>query len=384
MLGLSLYQGILIIITIFLIVIAIYKLKYKFWSRQPVFHYHNLWYWLVPPGIIQHAKPKKDIFYDSKIYFDNYFRTSTEKKALFASFIKAHYMPTKNEKYSPPKKGVLNYFKGHNKKSYISLMFHKHNRRKLIGSMTTRPLTCYINNNKLPLYYVDFLCVHQKFRKKGFAPKIIYSHYVNSRYVDNNTVFLFKREGDSTLIVPLTVYNNYLYDIHYWDKLVRFDQPNIKTILITENTFRLFMDVIERLYKSKFKCLIMPDVNHIKLLIRHKQIYVAVTMIDDIPYDLFFYRNTYTSYKGKKSVECFASFKETHESVFVLSFLCGISLIYEISPFSRLFIENISSNNVLIKKLGERYRPIMKTQCSYYFYNFAYRPFLSNQVFLVN
>ena len=34
MLGLSLYQGILIIITI-LIVIA--KLKYKFWSRQPYF-----------------------------------------------------------------------------------------------------------------------------------------------------------------------------------------------------------------------------------------------------------------------------------------------------------------------------------------------------------
>ena len=83
-------------------------------------------------------------------------------------------------------------------------------------------------------------------------------------------------------------------------------------------------------------------------------------------------------------MECFASFKETHESVFVLSFLCGISLIYEMEPFSRLFIENISSNNVLIKKLGERYRPIMKTQCSYYFYNFAYRPFLSNQVFLVN
>ena len=72
MLGISLSQGILIIVTIILLVIAIYKIKYKFWSRQPVFHYHNLWYWLVPPGIIQHAKPKKDIFYDSKIYFDNY------------------------------------------------------------------------------------------------------------------------------------------------------------------------------------------------------------------------------------------------------------------------------------------------------------------------
>ena len=49
MLGISLSQGILIIVTIILLVIAIYKIKYKFWSRQPVFHYHNLWYWLVPP-----------------------------------------------------------------------------------------------------------------------------------------------------------------------------------------------------------------------------------------------------------------------------------------------------------------------------------------------
>ncbi len=60
-------------IIIIILVVAFYKLKYPFWSRQPVFHFHNLRYWLFPPGIIQHNKPEKDKFYDDKIYFNNFF-----------------------------------------------------------------------------------------------------------------------------------------------------------------------------------------------------------------------------------------------------------------------------------------------------------------------
>ena len=48
-----------IFISMYLLLIAIYKLKFPFWSRQPVFHFHNLKYWLFPPGIIQHGKPEK-------------------------------------------------------------------------------------------------------------------------------------------------------------------------------------------------------------------------------------------------------------------------------------------------------------------------------------
>ena len=64
---------ILCVIVIIVLLIMVYKIKYKFWSRQPVFHYHNLWYWLFPPGIIQHSKPSKDKFYDRKLYFNDYF-----------------------------------------------------------------------------------------------------------------------------------------------------------------------------------------------------------------------------------------------------------------------------------------------------------------------
>ena len=371
-------------IIIIILLVAYYKLKYPFWSRQPVFHFHNLRYWLFPPGIIQHGKPEKDKFYDPKIYFNTFFQTPTEKKALFAHFIKANYSPHKSEKYMPPQDGVLNYFKAHNNKSYLSLMY---NNNKLIASMTTRPLDCYIDDKKLPLYYVDFLCVHQKYRKKGNAPKIIYSHYVNSRYKHDNTVFLFKREGENTAIVPLTAYNNYYFDTFYWDKVVKFDQPNIKTILITKQSFHYFVYVYERLMKcstKKFECVIVPNLAHIELLVENQQMFIAVTLIDNEPFDCFIFHNTYTTYDGKNSIECITSFKETDESVFALGFMCSLSLIYQQMKFTRLFIENIANNNVIIKKILERYSPIATLKASYYFYNFGYRPFLAEKVFIIN
>ena len=136
--------------------------------------------------------------------------------------------------------------------------------------------------------------------------------------------------------------------------------------------------------ESKFKCIIVPNLNHIRLLVIKKQIFITVTIINNEPYDFFIFRNTHTTYDGENSIESIASFKETDESVFVLGFMCSIALIYKEIKFSRLFIENISNNNIILKKIIERYRHIEKLKASYYFYNFGYRPFLSNDVFILN
>ena len=64
--------------------------------------------------------------------------------------------------------------------------------------------------------------------------------------------------------------------------------------------------------------------------------------------------------------------------------MCAISQIYQQNKFQKLFIENISNNNMIIKKITERYNYTWKGKCSYYFYNFGYRPFKSNDVFLLN
>ena len=48
---------ILSIVIIFLFIRLYIKIKYKFWSIQPVFHYYNLLYWIKPVGLIDKNLP---------------------------------------------------------------------------------------------------------------------------------------------------------------------------------------------------------------------------------------------------------------------------------------------------------------------------------------
>jgi len=372
---------ILSIIILIVLIIAYFKLKYPFWSKQPVFHFHNLYYWMFPPGIIQHNKPEKNKYYDETVFFFDFFKVPTQKKALSEFFIRNNYMPHKQENYKPPKNGVVDYFKNHNDKSYFSFI-EKNN--KIIATMTTRPLHCKLDNSIFHLYYVDFLCVHQKHRKKGIAPKIIYTHYVKHREKHKNCIFLFKREGVKNAIVPLTNYYNYYFDIEKWPTKIKFDQSEINTVLIGSENFDLFHDVFKRLDKSNFKCVIFPNITHILHLLKKKIIYIGVTMIYKEPFDFFIFRNNYTYYDGKRSVELIASFYETKEPIFCLSFLSTLSLIRKEINCEKLFIENISNNNIIIKNILKRYSYKEKITTSYYFYNFALRPFKSTDVMIIN
>ena len=77
-----LLYAIMIIILILITLYLYYKFKHPFWSRQPVFHIHNLWYWYDPPGIIQTGKPERNKYYKADIEFDTFDNISAEKKAL--------------------------------------------------------------------------------------------------------------------------------------------------------------------------------------------------------------------------------------------------------------------------------------------------------------
>ena len=82
-----LLYAIMIIILILITLYLYYKFKHPFWSRQPVFHIHNLWYWYDPPGIIQQGKPERNKYYKADIEFVSFDNISTEKKALLMVFV---------------------------------------------------------------------------------------------------------------------------------------------------------------------------------------------------------------------------------------------------------------------------------------------------------
>ena len=113
-----------IICIILFLCMAYFKLKYPFWSRQPVFHYHKLNYWIFPPGIIQEKLPEKNKFYDFDIEFFNTNNIPTEKKDLFINFIKNSFLPNKSEHYNPSENAIMDNFKNHNDKSFISMKIY--------------------------------------------------------------------------------------------------------------------------------------------------------------------------------------------------------------------------------------------------------------------
>ena len=114
-------------------------------------------------------------------------------------------------------------------------------KNKILSCMTSKkPLECYLDGNKMTINYVDFLCVHTKHRKKNYAGKQIYTHYCHTRNKSNNIVSLFKRESKSNMIVPLTVYKNYLFKHDNWKLTLNFNFPNMNIVFVSKTNMNKF------------------------------------------------------------------------------------------------------------------------------------------------
>ena len=99
------------IITLIILFYAIIKIRFRFWSKQPVFHFYNLWYWMFPPGIIKHDKPEENKYTNLKdIKFINYASLNSIDQERFIKFIQDHYLNTTEVQYKPEKGNIVPYF----------------------------------------------------------------------------------------------------------------------------------------------------------------------------------------------------------------------------------------------------------------------------------
>lgn len=386
---------ILIIILLFISLYLFVRLRFRFWFKQPVFHIYNLRYWFSPIGQIRPLLNNKlDIDYDDLVYTENALNISTEKKELLYSLIKFHYLDNKEYNYVPTKSAVFDYLNYHNRPAFISLYYQynliknittaSENISKVVAVMTSRPLTCIIKHKSMIIGYVDFLCVHKKHRKKGLAQKIIYTHAVDSSKYMENPIFLFKREGNLNFITPLIVYNSYAFST----KKLAIANINIKnkfvTIILNTGNIELFYHFFKEI-KEKFPCVIFPCFENIKKQIEMNLLFIIIITENNKPIACYIFRNPYTIYNNKESIECIASYyRKGYKDIFIKSFQNAIVLIRQKLPFCIIIIENLSKNNILIKNIIKNNVTLWKCPMAYYFYNYAIRPFLAKDVFLLN
>ena len=398
----NLLLGFIAFLILIMMILMIYvKVKHKFWSIQPVFHVYSIRNWLFPKGIINEKLPLPNKFCDffstktikikeledseAKKYKSNILFFSPELSSHFTNFVEKNYLQTKNVQYSPSKQNIIPYFKNHNHPSYLTYYINQiNNINSIAGYITSRPLEVFLDGYNLLVYYVDYLCVDKNQRKKGMAPNLIQSHIYNQRH-DNKLVdiILFKRETRLNLLVPLTIYMTYGFDLYYW-KIPKKLAPGFTILRITTDNFYFCREMLYNMAKTKFKCTVFPNTGNFLHLIETKNLILYSLMQNKELIAIYIFRDECTTVNDKKIVGCIGTISNcTVKNLFVLGFH---HCLFDLRKRGFLYvnIENISNNDSIIENIITKYTPNSISKTAYYFYNFAVLPKLSKEVLIIS
>jgi len=391
-----LFFGMLLIILIYIYI----RLKFGFWAIQPVYHIYDIGYMFSSPGIINECMPEKNKYTNFKnietILFPEI--TSLQIQRMI-NLIRTNYLQNKDNIFSPQSENIIPYLSGHNDKTFVSFYNEDYHMidskkgtnitdKKVIGIMTGRPIYVFINNGnkdaRFTAYYIDYLCVDKLYRKKGIAPQIIQTHYYNQRQLNKNIVVsLFKREDELTGIVPLCVYSTYGFPVINWTKPPELS-GEYKLLEINAQNFHFLFSFIKENSK-KFDIVINTEVTNIIELIKTKNIFIYVIIVDDNIISAYFFRKSCVQIeKGMEVLSCFATISNTDDDIFIQGFKISFWKIAAENMFGFAAIEDISDNYIIINNIKQKTNPLIVSPTAYFFYNFAYTTFKSNKVLIIN
>lgn len=379
------YYPIIFIILIYIIATIYTKVKYPFWSFQPVFHYYNILYWLKPPGVINYELPEINKFCNFvNIKTFKYHDIKDYDKQTIINFLQNYFLRTNTTNYLPSKISFNSCFLNHKYDSYISFYYEPKtlfdysngniiNNKEIIGLITSRPLYISLYNTNFCSYYIDYLCINPLYRKQNIAPQLIQSHEFNQRRLNKEIyISLFKREGDLNGMVPLTFYKTYAFKKI---SVLKMTEPTCSMILITPQTLFKVIDFI-KLTSHKFSLKITPNISNLIELIKNKVLFIyAIKSYDNIV-ACYFFKNTFTTYNSKKSVELIASINNCHyDEIFYTGFTNAYYNIHKLLKCKTILIEEISNNTILFKhlfKYSENTKYIIGfSKTAFYLYNYA-------------
>ena len=356
------------------------KIKFHFWSLQPVFHIYDFMYWIRPPGIIVKSLP---VFnkYTNILDITTYDINSLDESILtnVSNFINSHYLRTTDAEYIPTRENIIEYFRGSTHKSYVTLYKDPVTLYKSV--ITARPLYVSIKGaSNFQTYYVDNLCVHPGVRKKGIAPTTIQTHYYNLRHSnDKIETCLFKREGNMTAIVPLTTYTTFgfiLPGLESKVSKVKLPSASMVVIEITEQNIHLFAHFMKSNTKC-FDCVINPELPTILNLIKTKNIYIYGIIHSDNIISAYVFKNPTLKYDGDNNViECITTvtnITKCDKEIFTIGFNIALDICRKQLNATRLLIEDTSHSNYIIERLKKNtsVKIFTESPTAFFFYNYA-------------
>jgi GNAT superfamily N-acetyltransferase len=469
----NLFLSFIVCLIVFYLFLVLYlKCKMPFWSKQPVFHWYNLGYWLGgAPGLIDPNLPlinkyvdlfniktfsltdmtKESIDLVCEFIKENYIcanavgASAVVTNAVVANAVVAHAVGTNTNavgtnavgtntnavgtnavgtRYTPTQVNILAYLQNSNHPSYITVyqepsLLLTQEAVNIVAVISARPLYVRLHKKSLfgkkktlfTTYYVDNLCVHPAYRKKGIAATMIQTHYYNLRQQNKRlNTCLFKREGDLNAIVPLVAFKTYCLPLA---NIVTTQIAPLHTLIeIGVKQLYLLIEFIKS-QMGKFNCVILPDVTNLTHLLKTGNIRVyclvganamganamganamgtnamganamGANVIDtqDGILACYIFRILALAYDGQQACECIATLNTTSLDLFQYGFKQATTVLQEKEKTALLLLEETAHTHQLMTPALHAL-VTFTSPTAFFFYNYACRALKGVECFII-
>jgi hypothetical protein len=371
-----------VLIALYILLTVYIRVKMHFWHTQPVFHIHNLKYWLNPPGTINASPPPVNKFVNLK----NNTLINVEDIDISANsisicqFIGDYYITHESASYKPSDSDIMAYLQCSNQPSFFNIYKEEPlpfmAEPDMIGVVSARLLNVTLKQKKkpiaFPVYYVDHLCVNPNYRKKGIAPEMIQTMYYRvSRDNPKVNAYLFKREGQLNAIVPLVRYDTHVFDLSNFqvDTLLT---ASMTLVEIGPSQLNLFIAFIKD-QAPKFDCIILPDVSNVLNLIKLGKIKIYGILLQGELIAVYIFRLLELYYGEKKAVECITILSSESADIISSGFNMSWEKIKAEAKCAIVFIEGTANSGAVIKalKANPQAQLNFKSPTAFFLYNYA-------------
>jgi len=380
------------------------RLKYPFWSAQPVYHTYDFWrFFYKTPFIIHKYRPVRTKFTDViTVNTIDYSNILPEKLDQVVNLLQCYYISSERIVHTIKADSLDAIFSGQSHPSIISayntfdytisqdtsfnaIDTQIKTTRTPVGCITSRHLQFlykeYGTSTSLPIYYMDYLCSARDKDQKMIMRKLLQTHEYNQRTMNPDiSVSLVKKEVDLFMgIIPFIQYKTHTYHLHNITVPALPDEYHVNRI-DNEN-----MDLIVDLFYSKidpdpkmffFDAIIHPDIGNITAQIKHGLLQIYCLQRGSTVYGYYFFKETHMYYEDPDSygMQCVGSIMNTHSlKDFYKGFLHAIrSMLQKNKDNSILILDEIGHNVNLLNMWRYKNSPFLTTDSAYYLLNMVY------------
>lgn len=404
--NLHIYLGITVII-LFISIFVYIKLSFPFWNIQPVYHSYDFWRRLYMYPFIIHPTfriKNTNKFHDlQNVEIIPFVDATNENKESFINLLQCYLLYSENSIFVFNFENLETYFIGHKFSSFISFYKEEYNKTD-IACVSSRSgelfIKNYNENNGIPIYYIDYLCIKRNLEYKKISRILLQTHIYKQQilqYIENMQnkcsqqiimISIFRREKELLFgIVPLIQFKTKYYKIFSYHQNINKPFPDhVLLININATNIDLLIDFLEECKNTKrFSCFLRTDISNLIGLIKSEILYVYCLKRFDIIYAIYIFRDTRSNYDDFGSIlQLVGSINNCSQDLFLDGFFNSMNkIIKKIPIYQILMIDEISDNGIIIKIYGAE--TLHEYWSAYYLYNMIvpYSPLKMGDFFIL-